>query len=136
MRFTPKTESELKESALLPEGEYTFEILTAEDTQSKSTGNDMLKLSLRIFENGGENSQRVFDYLVSIDSMIWKIRHFAEAIGMLPEYESGEMLAETLPGRTGKCKIVIQPASGQWDAKNVVKDYLPRPAGMADDIPF
>ena len=136
MRFTPKTEAELKESELLPEGEYQFEILTAEDTQSKSTGNDMLKLSLRIFENGGENSQRVFDYLVSIDSMIWKIRHFAEAIGMLPEYESGEMLAETLPGRTGKCKIVIQPASGQWDAKNVVKDYLPRPAGMAEDIPF
>ena len=136
MRFTPKTEAELKESELLPEGEYTFEILTAEDTQSKSTGNDMLKLSLRIFENGGENSQRVFDYLVSIDSMIWKIRHFAEAIGMLPEYESGEMLAETLPGRTGKCKIVIQPASGQWDAKNAVKDYLPRPAGMELDIPF
>ena len=136
MRFTPKSEAELAENALLPEGEYTFEILTAEDTQSKSTGNDMLKLSLRIFENGGENSQRVFDYLVSIDSMIWKIRHFAEAIGMLPEYESGEMLAETLPGRTGKCKIVIQPASGKWDAKNVVKDYLPRPAGMADDIPF
>ena len=136
MRFTPKSEAELAENALLPEGEYTFEILTAEDTQSKSTGNDMLKLSLRIFENGGENSQRVFDYLVSIDSMIWKIRHFADAIGMLPEYDSGEMLAETLPGRTGKCKIVIQPASGQWDAKNAVKDYLPRPAGMADDIPF
>ena len=136
MRFTPKTEAELKESELLPEGEYQFEILTAEDTQSKSTGNDMLKLSLRIFENGGENSQRVFDYLVSIDSMIWKIRHFAESIGMLPEYESGEMLAETLPGRTGKCKIIIQPASGQWDAKNAVKDYLPRPEGMELDIPF
>ena len=129
MRFTPKTEAELKESNLFPEGEYSFEILDAEETLSKA-GNDMLVLSLRIFENGGENSQRVFDYLVSIDSMIWKIRHFADAIGMLPEYDSGEMLAETLPGRTGKCKIVIQPASGQWDAKNAVKDYLPRPVGM------
>lgn len=148
MRFQAKTEEEV--SNLIPKDEYAFEVLEAEEKTSKS-GNDMIALKLGIDYN---NSLRgVFDYLVDIDSMAYKTRHFADAVGLLAEYEKGNLNAEELVGLTGKCKIDIQPAKDGYDAKNVVRDYVKRKVGevapakiepkvagvrnpMDDDIPF
>ncbi len=124
MRIQPKTEAEIADDNLVMEGEYPFEVITAAETQSKA-GNDMLKLWINVVDPEGRN-HGVWDYLVSMDSMAYKIRHFSESIGMLPEYERGELLAEALVGCTGKCKIAIQPAKGDFAAKNVVKDYIKR----------
>jgi hypothetical protein len=143
MRFDPKTEEQIDNESLLAAGEYDFEVAEAEDTQSKK-GNDMLVLTLAI-EDGDGQVHKVTDYIV--EAVAYKIRHLASGVGLLKEYESGNLPAHLLKGRTGKCKIRVEPAKGDFRAKNTVNDYVkewvqpaPRTQSLAkeldDDIPF
>lgn len=148
MRFDPKTEKEIAEGGLLPLGNYDFEVTYAEEKQSK-TGNDMIELKVRIYDNEGQG-RTIFDYLVSTDGSAYKIRHFAYSIGMGDDYERGELRADKLIGATGKAKVFIKKdKSGQYPDKNAIADYLPPAvkngatltpaegrAALDDDIPF
>jgi hypothetical protein len=56
--------------------------------------------------------------------------------------KGSDMAAEYMVGRAGRCKVAIQPAKGQYQAKNIVSDYLggsdeKAPKQLVDDeIPF
>jgi hypothetical protein len=141
VRVEPKTESEIQAMNLRDPGEYDFEVVEAIETRSKA-GNEMVELKVRMDTPDGRNFT-IFDYLVSTEGMAYKVRHFAEATGLLAEYEKGDMAAEYMLGRTGKCKVVVQPAEGQYSAKNIVTDYIGTGATEApakqledDEIPF
>jgi hypothetical protein len=150
MKFTPKSEDDLKRESLLAPGTYDFEVLSADETQSKKSGADMIALKLRIFSDQGERSVR--DWLMP--SMGFKLRHFAETTGMLAAYEAGTFNAEDCKGRSGRVILVIKD-SEQYGPQNNVKDYekkktelepvmtpvpaaIRKPAPAADDsgIPF
>ena len=153
MRVTPKTEKEIAEMGLIPAGTYDFEVKNAEDQVSKASGNDMIKLTLTVFDDGGQ-SHIVFDYL--LDAMPAKLRHAAEVFGMLGKYERGALISDEMIGRTGKVKIGIQKGKDNFPDRNAVLDYVissapnqpasrlaPRPSEKAtgvspldDDIPF
>lgn len=145
MKFKPKSEKELAEANLWPKGDYAFEILESEDATDKN-GNDMLKLKVKVFKDNGA-SQNIFDY-VSGTWMEYKLRHLAEAAGKLADYESGELNAYDLVGKTGWCKVGVSvDKSGQYPDKNGINDYCQdgkptgdkakKPAVDEDDsIPF
>lgn len=125
MRFDPKTEKEVQN--LLDIGVYDFEVVNAKDTSSKN-GNDMMVLTLAVY--GGDQKKTITDYLVGqIDSMAFKIRHFADTIGMLDAYEKGELEAEAVIGATGKCKVDIDEKDPAYPPKNVIRDYIKRTDG-------
>jgi hypothetical protein len=149
MRVAPKTAKEIAEDGLWPAGTYDYEILTAEDTISKK-GADMIKLKVKIFNDEGQ-TQTIFDYL--LDAMPAKLRHAAEAFGLLDEYESGGFDAIECEGRTGKCKVAIQKdKTGAYPDRNGIADYIPvvtagsvekktmrakaAPRDLDDEIPF
>lgn len=148
MKFTPKSEQEIQSENLLAPGIYDFEILKAEDTISKASGADMVKLQLHVFDADGQ-PRTVFDYL--LESVAYKLRHAAEVCDLLGDYERGQLAAEDFVGKTGKCKIAVQKdKSGQFPDRNGVSDYIvdaprqsaavhqrkPAMAHMDDDIPF
>lgn len=141
MKFQPKSEKELAEANLWPVGEYAFEVLDAEEAADKN-GNDMFKLRVKVFKNDGA-SQNIFDY-VSASWMEFKLRHLAEACGVLDDYEKGEIEAYQLVGKTGKCKVnVSKDKTGQYPDKNGIADYIVASAGSTkpavdddDQIPF
>jgi len=118
MRFTPKTQEEIDFENLLPKGEYDFEVVKAEDAVSKK-GNEMIKVNLKVFH--GEGFQFVTDYLM--EAMAYKLRHFFETVGMIDAYNAGSVQSADLVGACGKVRIDIEPASGEYAAKNTVKDY-------------
>lgn len=125
MKFQPKTEKEVAEAGLWSAGVYDFEVSDATDKVSNK-GNDMAELKVRVFNAEG-NFRTVFDYLVDTENSAFKIRNFAAATGMLPEYERGELKAMDMLGRTGKCKLIIsKDKSGQYPDKNSIADYLKR----------
>lgn len=142
MRFEPKTAAEIDEAGLLEAGVYDFEVMEAEDTTSKA-GNDMVALVLRA-ENAEGRGFKLLDWLVATEGGAYKVRHFAEAVGLLAEYENGDMPAGVMIGKTGRAKIAVKPAEGQYRAKNTVADYVPGGAENAprtkelldDEIPF
>lgn len=125
MNFAPKTEKEVQESGLVPIAEYDFDVLDAEDTISKKSGNPMIKINIGLYIDG-QVKNRVFDYL--LPAMEAKLRHFCDTVGLLSQYEAGQLEAADCVGRSGRAKIGIDPAKDSFPAKNVVKDYVCRPA--------
>lgn len=122
MKFTPKTETQIAEENLWAAGEYGFEVTEAVDAVSKS-GNEMIKLDLRVFNTDG-GFRFVTDYL--LESVAYKLRHACEALNLLAKYEAGEIVAEDFVGRTGNLKLKIDAAKDGYAAKNSVQDYVPK----------
>jgi len=128
MKFTPKSEAALvkendERNTLWPKGEYDFEVVNYEDTVSKKSGADMIHLELKVYHPDG-GSQTIHDYLLA--SMMHKLRHACEAIGILDRFEEGTLEARDFDGGVGKVMLKIdkaKPNSGYRD-KNSVDDYL------------
>lgn len=144
MKFTPKTEKQIQEENLRPAGTYSFEIVKAEDKIS-SKQNEMIELTLKVFDNDG-NSFLVNDYL--LESMAFKLRHAADACGLIDRYEMGTLQAIDFDGKTGQVKIKIsKDKNGVYADKNTVGDYITEknvvtnsvsasPPMIDDTIPF
>lgn len=152
MKVDPVTESAAHAQANAfepwPKGEVDFECVSAVDGVSKN-GNDMTELEHFIFNKSGQR-RRVKDWLVNSEGVAYKVRHFAASVGMLAQYEKGELPAIDLPGKTGRLTIGIERGKpdgkgGKYPDRNVVQDYVPKggkivgsaaPADMNDEIPF
>jgi hypothetical protein len=143
MAYTPKSEAQLADEGLTPEGIYDYEIVEAEEKLSKA-GNDMYVLKLYIFDQNGIR-RPLTDY-IALGSNFGerKLRHAADASGILDIYESGDLCADSFIGKCGKVVITKQDGTVEYpNPKNVVKDYVKRegqPAKKAvdlkDHIPF
>lgn len=132
MKVTVRTEEEIAELNLWPAGEYGFEIAAATDKISKikpdgTGGNEMIELKVAIFNSEG-NQRILFDYLMDTAQMAYKLRHAAEACGILAKYEAGNLLASDFHGKTGHAKVRIQKdKTGNYPDKNVISDYVTEP---------
>lgn len=136
MKFTPKTEKELAEQMLIPDGVYPFEVISAVDTKSKTSGADMIAIQLRIF--GPDNSEPVLkDYL--LESYMRKILNFSKVTGLSANYQAGSLCAADCAGKQGYAKIGIEKGNEKKTAagvstgefypdKNTVKDYVVQPS--------
>lgn len=134
MKFTPKSEEEIAAMGLISAGFYEFTVLDAEDMISK-TGNDMIKLTLRVKDSNGI-MHTLFDYL--LEKMAFKLRHFCENSGLLSKYEAGELTAADCIDKKGIAEIIVQPGQEKHDGskypdKNAVKDYTKMNASMSKD---
>lgn len=127
MRFSPKTADEIVADSLLPAGEYPFEVLAAQDKLSKA-GNEMIELKLAVYSQDGDQTH-VFDYL--LEKIAYKLRHFAEAVGLLDKYEKGEFSAFDCEGKNGYCKLAIDSSNPNYPPKNTVRDYVVKEASTA-----
>ena len=103
-------------------GEYDFVIFEAAETTSQA-GNDMLKLTLHVFNRDGDK-RTVFDYILSSQAGQWKARHMMESIGMTRQYEAGDIDPINITDRSGRLKLGIAPATAQYPAQNKVQDYV------------
>jgi len=120
MQFAPQTEAQMQAARLIPDDtECDFEVMTAENKVSKA-GNEMIALKLCVWH--GEREVHVYDYLMP--SMQFKLLHFCEAAGLTDRYASGNLSATDCQSKTGKVVIGLEDASGNYAAKNTVRDYL------------
>lgn len=147
MKVTPISEADAAEAGLRKRGIYDFEVTDAEEKES-SKGNDMIELKVKLFDAEGR-SFWLYDYLVASEGMAYKVRHFAAATDMLPQYEKGDLKAIDCVGKTGRCQLGVEPAKNNYPAKNKITDYVPNvqgrlapliaskaPEEMDDEIPF
>jgi hypothetical protein len=120
MKVTPKTEDELADAQLLEPGEYSFRVESAQEKVSKAN-NEMIELNLCVWANDG-STRYVYDWL--LDAVSYKVKHFADAVGLDVMYEAGELTDDACVGRTGKLVLKKKPATNGYPPKNAVADYV------------
>jgi sucrose-6-phosphate hydrolase SacC (GH32 family) len=149
MQFQPLTEEEIHVSALLPEGVYSYSVLTSEEKTSLA-GNQYIALVLKAWNDEGRQS-----LIYSNLSFIKLLKHFCDVNDMQEQYKSGLLDPMSCMGKGGG-RILVgvegekqNPSGGMYKAKNIVKDYILEPVGspykplgenkkefIDDDIPF
>jgi hypothetical protein len=124
MKFTPRTEEEVKKFKLLQKGDADYEILDAQEEISK-TGKEMLHLKLKVFDASGVQGL-VHDYIILNDEKFeYKLRHLFYSCDLGELYETGDVEPFRLLNKCGKLDLGIQAdKTGQYGDKNNVKDYL------------
>lgn len=134
MQFNPLTEDELttqsgsnQKSFLFEPGDYTFEIIGADDHISKA-GNESIKLRLSIFDHTG-TEHYIFDYL-SPNSM-YKLHQFCKSVGLIEQYKKGELSTIFCLGKSGKARIGLEKGKPKndgsdtfYDDRMVIKKYI------------
>jgi hypothetical protein len=131
MQFSPKSKDELEAMSLIKAGTYQFQVAEAKDDISKSSGNEMIKLTLEVFDKEGK-SYRMFDYL--LEAVASKLFAFCASTGMEQKYHSGNLSSHDCIGKSGYVEIEIQkgkenPQGGTYPDKNNVKKYIAKPIG-------
>jgi Protein of unknown function (DUF669) len=128
MKYTSSNEA--PKSYHLPAGDYSVTIVEASETVSRSTGADMIKLTLDAEAPDGATA-KVFDYLVASASSAWKIDAFRRALGHeVVQGEPVELAAEDLIGRTLRARLKVEEFNGR--ANNKVEAWLAPLAGAGN----
>ena len=161
MRYVPHSEEDILSMNIIEEGVYKFkvmEVLTVDKygaPMQDKNGNDMAKLKLAVWDkNNREHSMSTY---ISGDSRFaYKLRHFANTIGMLTSYENGSFKIHETLGKAGQAQIVIKKGNAKndgsgdmWPDRNDVKDFVVNamqvpngaehqssPNDLSDDCPF
>jgi hypothetical protein len=119
MKFNPMDEEvneEKPKRELLPDGEYDFEVVDAEEKISQA-GNEMIKLKLKV------GDRFIFEHLVHLEKIAWKIKRFCESVDMIDHYRAGCLAAGDIIGRRGRCRICTAQREG-YDPQNRVDKWL------------
>ena len=111
-------------SNVLKPGIYPFSVLDAKEEVSRA-GNDMIHLKLGVERPNGTD-QWVHDYIVATQPA--KLKAFCAAVGLLADFERGEIDAHSIIGQSGKVKVRVEPAKGNYPEKNAVAEYVELPA--------
>jgi hypothetical protein len=118
MKFSPKSPEELAEARLWPDGEYSAEVVKAEELTSKK-GNQMLKITFRVYN--GERVMMVDDYI--IDTALDKLYSLCASAGQIELYYAGDVTADVLPGWGCRVKLGSERQEG-YEPRNKIKAYV------------
>ena len=88
LRITPKSPEEIASMQVFPRGTYPFEVIEGEDKISQA-GRPMIELKIKVTGTKGA-TRHIRDYL--LEQWPIKLRHAAEACGLLDQYEAGELV--------------------------------------------
>ncbi len=117
----------------IPPGKYVCEVennLKVE--QSKSSANQIVKVELRVTDDGEFKGRKIFDNLVigatpeTRSKTDWKIAQFAVACGVCTKETINEIDLELFKGSTCEVDIGVKTETynNETKAKNFVKQYL------------
>ena len=162
--YTPMSEEEVQKARykLMDDGEYNAVVNKATDRLSAS-GNQMTEFDLTVYDNNG-HGHPMKDFLVNLESMLWKQRHFCYAAGLVKEYEEKKFCGAICENRNVRVKVTFQAGKeipydklkgkapgARYPDKNVIEDYIDQNAApikqnnasaehaelpFNDDIPF
>lgn len=122
MAFQFKAGKPEASSFFVPAGDYKFRVVEAKEDSSKS-GNDMIKLKLRIIREDGTDGPCLFDYLVLMESTFFKVDQFLKSCGKHPgEGESVDLDCAEMIGWEGEASLKVEKYDGK--DSNKVAAYL------------
>lgn len=119
MKFEPMSDEQIAKLNLIPEGQYQFEVVDAEDKVS-ARGNEMIAVKLKIWDRDGKE-RTLMDWLMP--SFPKKLKHFCENTGLQDKYNLGNVIAEDCRHKSG-CLSIMITKNQKGEDWNTVNDYL------------
>jgi hypothetical protein len=149
-RYSYVSDEELgiESSKILAEGEASFTVKSAQESISKSSGANQLKICLLVKDRLGDTTT-VWEYLPGTRNMAWKIRQFLKSIGCGRFYNDKGMVEPIfLVNKTGNCIIKTRKSDNpEYKDKTIIDKYIEKEAfenesqaqssnDEDDDLPF
>lgn len=128
MQFNPKN---LEEQPRVKEGRYQFKVANACEKVSKTSGNPMIEIELSVTV-GHMRTIKVFDYLLGIDSCLFKVKQFCESVGI--DFNDGNIEVDDVLGVNGEALFKYELSSNGREYLKVIR-YISRDTPPADDEP-
>lgn len=101
-------------------GEYPMEVFEAKSMVA-STGNKMLMLKMKVFDDNGR-THTMTDFLVAVETMAYKIKHFWESVGF-PDRYNHKNKSTDYTGRKGY--VSVKPQKNKHGLlENKIVDYI------------
>lgn len=134
MNFTPKSESELNDNILLPDGQYKARVYDSKDTDElgnglvTTKGIDKINLICEVFNHDGK-STKVMTVLTTAYMKL--LKHFCDVSGLIEKYNSGSLNANDCRNAPKDFIVDISTRSyisnknGQEIYVNQINDFLP-----------
>lgn len=125
---------------VLNDGDYYFKIIKAAEGTTK-TGKPNLKLTVNVWDDAGNKNTIYWQTLLEFSG---NIRKLAIAVGEIEKYESKELEAYHLEGKTGKC-LVISKEDALYEKHNEIKTFYAKKEEVKsfnsseiidDEVPF
>lgn len=141
--FTPKSDEEIMAQNLLQPGIGQYEVMSAILKMSKS-GNPMIEMKIKVWDAAG-SERIIYDYLINMPSMEFKIKHFCESCGLDEKYKDGRFTDMDCVQKSGRLRIGIQKdkSGNNYPDRNCVVDYIKHDPTLMkkeefadDDLPF
>lgn len=100
-------------------------MLEAVEEQTSKQGTQMYKVTYAVY--AGQAERKVWDYIPHTEKMVWKLKRIAEAFGVVDDFNTGQFDPSCYVGCGLRLKLAIDPAKGDYSAKNVVRGWEPKP---------
>lgn len=102
------------------EGVYHLRIIKAEDSNAKSSGNDMVSMQLAVLKNGKSFGPMIFDHVVMTEEAEWRWQSLMDAVDAP---ENIDIDAAWLEGREVYARLEIDNYDPE-NPRNKIKRYL------------
>ena len=111
---------------VLEKGEYPFSVKSCKQGITKSGDYNMLTVELILLDSKGSQHPLKDWILLDCKDMAWKFRHFCATIGMLENYDAGDIDPFDIPGKNGVAKVSVEEYEDDGEIKksNKIKDYV------------
>ena len=135
MDFQSLTDQQIKELNLVEPGTYKFQVLRCDQKTSRN-GQEYFNLKIRLYL--GLKETIIYDMLFFEGKMMFKTKHFCDAVGLEKQYLAGKLMPYECEGKEGSLQMIqnVNKQSGELESR--VKDYIvPVKADgfIDDDVP-
>ncbi len=114
------------EFTLLDEGDYDFEIVNFErgqfDGSDKTPACKMATVNFRVTDNKG-NETVIQDRFYLASNMEWKLSQLFKSVGLKSAGQKVAMNWNALPGKKGRCHVIVRKSTQGNDFNNINKLY-------------
>jgi hypothetical protein len=120
MQFKPKTDDELYPK--YKEGDAQFEIVSAKEGSTQG-GVPYLELNIKFYDADGRQGY-VHDWLYGTDKSIWKLKLFADSVGLETEYMNGDITPQMCSRKAGICVLAYRKNKDSGKDELIIARYL------------
>lgn len=125
VKFKDEEPTDRQEYEPIRPGTYFLTVVDVEETESKK-GAPMVKVQFEVSPGQECEGRSVYDYIVFMDSMLWKVQKFLKCIG---EPYKGEVKIDPDQWIARVCKVRIETQdyknqNGDLRLKDAIVDYM------------